>query len=169
MNRIEKAIDIFLDALNNKTLDAANCAQCAVGNLFRSWMLEKNQIVKSKYEIDIYKDLLVDTSIVEDEEGFDNRDWRYAFCTYRGKQTRSMDSGASGFIKKYSDYTEDELAQIEFTFETTYGKKDPDEPFDKDKAIRALTAVVKLMESFEEPSPVQYAEEFQSKAELVLA
>ncbi len=31
--RVEKAIDIFLDALNNGTLAAGTCAACAVGNL----------------------------------------------------------------------------------------------------------------------------------------
>lgn len=39
--RVQKAIDIFLDAINNGTLAKGSCTRCAVGNLVRAGYIEK--------------------------------------------------------------------------------------------------------------------------------
>ena len=69
--RIKKAIDIFLDAINNGTLAKGTCIACAVGNLVADAI---------NYKIDMSLTKNFDISKIP------NAQWGKLFCTSYGEQ-----------------------------------------------------------------------------------
>lgn len=161
--RIQNAIDVFIKALENGTLQSGDCSMCAVGNLCRDA---------------ITKHHLID---------FKGNEWSYLFCTgirgqtkYSEKYWQLVRGDLSGFgfqhakkLISYIAFTEDELAQIEFTFETNcklIHKVFPDtntlEEIRADQ-LNGLRAVVELMLEFDDCKEVNVQEVFLDKAELI--
>lgn len=141
MNRIEKAIDIFLDALNNGALIKGSCAHCAVGNLV------------NHNSSDLYTR------------------WSSVFCTINGIQTIDLTQLADiERVVNSTDFTLTELMQIEYEFETNttiehfryFGNCKLEIREDQ---LRGLRAVIAVMETFEK-FPNNYVEEFNVKAVL---
>lgn len=153
MNRIDRAIDIFLDALNDGTLEAGQCTTCAVGSLVRAGMIQTNN----------YKEIPSDNAFIIDNEveveGVTNSDWAYlfvthgntqfkkqAFCPFEEKYIPASKEDITKGLKaiSYTEFTEEELAKIEYAFETnTKGDEIEDQ-------IKGLEAVVKIMQTFDE-------------------
>ena len=52
-NRITKAIDIFLDAINEGTLAKGNCCACAVGNLVAHGMNGKISRLENSFNCNV--------------------------------------------------------------------------------------------------------------------
>lgn len=157
--RIQKAIDIFLDALNKGTLAKGTCAACAVGNLVADGL-------KSDIALEIDKEYGVGyyTFIPTDSK---SQLWGNVFFTPElGKQVNrpkenveaicgegAYDEAMETLAK--TDFTIEELMKIEYVFEkstfihfTEYHHHTKDEVF-KDQ-IRGLEAVVALMMTFDE-------------------
>lgn len=146
-NRIEKAIDIFLDAVNSGTLAKGTCAACAVGNLVAHGMNGTISKVKSQHgDHDAFK------SDVE------NSNWAYAFTTSEGDQTIY-----GGYLNdplvlsnvEATDFTIKELAKIEFAFETNTKIRFTKYHLATPKQIRAdqikgLEAVINVMMTFDD-------------------
>jgi len=158
--RIQNAIDIFLDAINNGTLAAGTCTACAVGNLVAAGI---------GYEIDkdfnSFVKLKNDTLKVKP-----NAAWMAAFSSSR--------EAIIGYTKEdglknieATDFTLEEILKIERAFERntriSYGRY---YEFSK-KEIRAdqikgLEAIVKVMLTFDEQKE-NVKEIFTNRAELI--
>ena len=152
--RVEKAIDIFLDAINNGTLAKGTCTACAVGNLVSDGMSGKIN----------YNELVNEFSCNKD-----NNRWGDAVIlmdtTYHAKNKESRDCVDA------TDFTLKELSIIERAFEdNTYigWMSYTDYPLKEIRAdqIKGLEAVIKVMLSFtNDESDVK--EVFTKKAELI--
>lgn len=110
--RIQKAIDIFLDAINNGTLAKGTCVACAVGNLVAEGM--RGSITK----VDYVGGTSFSCSIT-------NSNWAELFATNMYKQEVYPEEELEGDIRtlayqniESTDFTKEELMQIEFAFET---------------------------------------------------
>lgn len=152
--RIKKAIDIFLDAINNGTLNKGNCYQCAVGNLVAEGLGLSNS------------DNYLDKRTISK--------WHLAFCTGVDTQIiNKLNFDDEEVLKcvKATDFSIEELMKIENTFERnskidyfstcSYTAKEL-----RNDKIKALEAVVKVMLSFDEDKS-DVKEIFTSKAELI--
>ena len=145
--RIEKAIDIFLDAVNNGTLAKGTCAACAVGNLVAHGM--NGTILKRKSKFGYY-DIF--------ESDVENTDWSIAFITCEGLQEMYVHNFNNPNVTsnvEATDFTIQELVQIEFAFETnteiTYEKYHLATPEEiRADQIKGLEAVVNVMMKFDE-------------------
>lgn len=158
-NRIQNAIDIFLDAINKGTLVKGNCVACAVGNLVAAGI---GGTITINYDYGV---------VICDK---DNWAWNTYFFTCDGKQkvTNYMQDVPS-VIKniKATEFTAKELMQIEYTFETNTDIPLSAYQYNTNEAIRAdqikgLEAVVKVMLEFDKCSD-SVAEVFTNKAELI--
>ena len=155
--RISKAIDIFLDSVNNGTLAKGNCVACAVGNLVAHGLGGE----------------------ITHDSGFkcsvDNTSWSEAFSTSDFEQTVLEDKFVYERVVRNieaTDFTIDELMAIEYAFETktkihanSYYHYSP-------KAIRAdqirgLEAVINVMMKFDDVK-ADVKEVFTNKLEPVL-
>lgn len=145
--RIEKAIDIFLDAVNNGTLAKGSCVACAVGNLVAHGMNGTISKVKSKYgDYDVFK------------SDVNNSSWSDAFLTDKGEQKICGNNLNTPWVLsnvEATDFTVLELAQIEFAFEnnteiyyTEYYSATPQEI--RADQIKGLEAVINVMMTFDE-------------------
>jgi hypothetical protein len=154
--RIEKAINIFLDAINEGTLIKGDCTKCAVGNLVRVGMGLGNS-----YCIE---------NLQEDPKTRQYINWSLIFCTKESDSKQYFKRKTYPKIfKKYpiveqqiksTDFTVEELAKIERTFEK-YASND------RQGMIRGLEAVIKVMLEFEN-SKEEVKEVFTKRAELIL-
>ena len=164
--RVQKAIDIFLDSLNDGTLIAGNCAACTVGNLVAA-----NCGVKLRLTIDSCGDKTVsiehDTAFLpEIGKPAKLRSWVNLFCTGEFGQTRAS---IKAFTPKMQEemlaivnrtgFTINELAEIEYTFETVAKHQG---------VISALEAVVQVMLNFDD-NVEDVKEVFTNKAEAIYA
>ena len=146
-NRIEKAIDIFLDAVNNGTLAKGTCIACAVGNLVAHGM--NGTISKRKSIVDEYSTF---------ESDVNSSAWSSAFVTTEGEQTIYKNSLNDPWVLRNveaTDFTIQELAQIEFAFETNTEIPCLDYDSTTAKKIRAdqikgLEAVINVMMTFDD-------------------
>lgn len=128
--RIQEAIDVFLDAINNGTLAKGDCSACAVGNLLAHGIKKAGVNINSTL-------------------------WKYAFCTYdNGKQVINKENYDMK-IFKYSKFTPAELAKIEYAFEINtsipewnYVLETPAEI--KQDQIRGLHAVIEVMKGMDD-------------------
>lgn len=162
--RIQRAIDTFLDAVNNGTLVKGTCTACAVGNLVAKGMggtISKfgNTLICNKT----------------------NQIWGHLFSTTANYQTPSP---LLSFIRddpemwekiieniEATEFTEEELKKIEYAFETNtsiYYKEYKNYTAGEIRAdqIRGLEAVVKVMLEFDKQSD-KVAEVFTEKALLI--
>lgn len=161
--RVKKAIDIFLDALNNGTLAKGTCEACAVGNLVAYG--KGGQIFKHPFDGDL-------TCTVN------NMNWGYLFSTSNGIQNtypKQIHESAINEDIAATDFTLEELMQIEYAFETNtkilhyYYIESSPEAIRQDQ-INGLAAVVKVMLSFDTKETVEDSEVYEvftSKAELI--
>ena len=158
--RIQKAIDIFLDSLNNGTLVAGNCSACAVGNLVA-------EAFGIKYHVD-------EIAVWYDRIEAINREypptvWTNFFMNGIVKDNNdASEKKAMDIICKQTGFTLPELAAIERAFESNcYLKGIGHDPIELRKSqIEGLAAVVEVMMGFDGiQEDVQ--EVFISKAELI--
>lgn len=163
MNRIEKAINIFLDAINKGVLAKGSCGACAVGNLVASGL-------GGTVKIDVYLHYLnFSCDKINDA-------WSILFSTNKGgHQFFCKDNIKDNEVLQNieaTDFTLKELMKIEHAFETNTKILFEDyfnhtkEKIREDQ-IAGLSAVIKTMMSFEEVKE-NYVEIFNSKAELIL-
>ena len=168
--RIQNAIDIFLDAINEGTLAKGTCAACAVGNLVAHGMGSKV----------VNEDMLFETKpfVV-------NSIWSNLFMTdsfgYQSLWSHKP-NGLDEMIKQPEykslrdamekiDFTVDELRQIEYVFETNteltyYVYRNHTKEEVRADQIKGLVAVVKLMLTFDEQVD-DVKEVFTTKAEAI--
>ncbi len=109
--RIEKAIDIFLDALNKGTLAKGTCTACAVGNLVAHGMgINITPTNLSNGELDF-----------EIDSPINNGSWGKLFITnfdgYQNKHFENLNDPDVQTCIRATDFTWQELAKIENTFE----------------------------------------------------
>lgn len=154
--RIQKAIDIFLDAINNGTLAKGTCIGCAVGNLVANGM---------GCTIDL-----------KNAEPLEVGDWGLLFQTNIGKQN-IYNLNAQKLLNAYkniraTDFNFHELRAIEKTFENntnihfySYHKHTKEEI--RADQIKGLEAVVKVMLEFDS-SKEDVKKVFTEKAELIM-
>lgn len=143
--RIQKAIDIFLDAVNGETLAKGTCTACAVGNLVAAGLGGTIQ-----YDSE-YQRLCCDKP---------NDAWRIAFMTnpYNGSQERNKLAEQHPSVManvEATDFSVNELSAIEYTFETNTRILYEDYPrFSSDEIkadqIKGLSAVIEVMKTFDD-------------------
>ena len=140
--RIEKAVNVLLDALRNGTLRKGDCSACAVGNLLGT---------------DIWAEGFC-TSSMGIQESF-----KYSMSSYEKIEYNILISE--------SDFTEYELMLIEFVFETNtkigsrhYLEYTPAQV--RADQLKGLEAVVCAMLEFDDCKEL-VQEVFTSKAELI--
>lgn len=161
--RIENAINVFLDAINNGTLAKGTCVACAVGNLVAHGMDAKI----TKFE----------DGIIRFECDEENIQWSALFKT---------DNFGNQEIDEYflddievreninaTEFTWQELAKIEYAFE-----RNANIPFDeylnhtqseiKQDQIKGLEAVIKVMMEFDNDQ-FDIQEQFTSKVKMLTA
>ena len=140
--RIQKAIDIFLDAINNGTLGKGSCRACAVGNLVAHGLGGK-----------VYKTADGFESTIEEIN------WGKCFSTYNNKQIVCLEY--KNYIQneiKATDFSLEELMQIEYAFETNtkieymYYDRYSIQKIKQDQ-IKGLEAVIKVMLTFDDIKP----------------
>lgn len=145
-DRVQRAIDTLLDAINNRTLAKGTCVACAVGNLVAKGMgAEIERITHPKQ-----------TSFQCNE---DNGYWGKLFYTSHGYQKRLItdekwEKNAMENIKA-TEFSLAELMAIEFAFETNteisweHYHRHSDEEIKKDQ-IKGLEAVINVMMDFDD-------------------
>lgn len=168
--RVQKAIDVFLDAINQGTLAKGNCHMCAVGNLVREGMLKdpNHKVLRNK---------VLRNDVVEVGD-INNANWNNLFYTTNEGIQIIIDHEENDWYYErglkaisYTDFSEDELAQIEHTFETNTNIHflkyccSSKEEIRKDQ-IKGLEAVVKVMLTFDDCKE-DVIEVFTNKAELI--
>jgi hypothetical protein len=155
--RIERAIDVFLDAINNGTLAAKTCVACAVGNLVAHGYGAKIEVKNERFYCEA-----------------PNTAWVDVFCTRFGRQLYYPQYLKYDNVKEniaVTEFTLEELMKIEYTFEQN--TKIHNLQYDlhsKEKVradqIRGLEAVVKVILEFDNCKD-SVKEVFTSKAELI--
>jgi len=157
--RIEKAIDIFLDALNEGTLAKGSCIACAVGNLVAAGL---------------------DAKITYSNNGFkcnkNNFMWGLYFNTSNNNQViYESEKHHISVISNIeaTDFTAEELMKIEYAFETNtyilyidyneYSKKEIMED-----QIKGLKAVVDVMLTFNNDTTTNVDAVFTNKAKKLI-
>lgn len=155
--RISKAIDIFLDAVNNGTLAKGNCVACAVGNLVAHG-LGCEITYENRFRC-----------------SGDNTSWSDAFYTSDFDQTVNDHAFDKECVVKnieVTDFNIEELMAIEYAFETNtkilsevYHRHSP-EAIRADQ-IRGLEAVINVMMEFDDVK-ADVKEVFTNKLEPVL-
>lgn len=162
--RIERAMDIFLDALNTNNLIPGDCTKCAVGNLVRVGMGygEEYKLPESESEPFVFG------YIKDDPFSKYFLNWSVLFATSFKDQDLRNKEEQKELLKKYpilkqqidsTGFTIDELSQIEYAFETNAGH-------DRAGQIKGLEAVVQVMMGFDD-SKENVKEVFTDKAELI--
>ena len=165
--RIMKAIDIFLDAINEGTLAKGSCNACAVGNLVAHGLGGKITI-----------NGLRASCVTPTGSRIYNGRWANAFVTSDGEQGVDAhffnNRDVAGNIEA-TDFTMEELMQIEFAFETnteihfiSYDRRFLQEI--RADQIKGLEAVVKVMLAFEDDTLAtdeMVKEIFTDKAALI--
>lgn len=165
-DRVKNAIDVLLDAINNRTLAKGDCTACAVGNLVANGM----GYSKEQYNLNVLEKL---------DYNYGYKNWSCLFCTDFNVQTIVSKRNRNYILKKYPEikeqinstgFTLDELAQIEKAFETNTKihfrdyEKCTDSEILKDQ-IKGLEAVVEVMLSFDN-SKADVKEVFTSKVNV---
>lgn len=158
--RIQKAIDVFLDSLNNGTLVAGNCSACAVGNLIADAF---------GMEYYLHGSVVCYDRIVPINEKSPTV-WTKFFINGKMEDcgTDPSEKKAMDIICKQTGFTLQELAAIERTFESSCSLKGRDHnPIElRESQIKGLAAVVELMMTFDNVQE-DVKEVFTSKAEAI--
>lgn len=155
--RIQEAIDIFLDAINNGTLAKGDCKACAVGNLVAYGKGATLENKKGTISCDM-----------------NNYAWMHLFTTGEGCQEIDLEKLSWESVQECissTSFTWKELAKIEYEFETStrinyfnYPKYSKQEI--REDQIRGLEAVVTVMLEFDEVE-VNVKEVFTNKANAI--
>lgn len=153
--RVENAINVFLNAIKEGTLAKGSCSACAVGNLVAHG-------VGGKLTVDKYGSIWCDRI---------NSTWSRLFVTVFGKQDIRLSRLDDVEIMCEIDSTEftwKELASIEKAFECNtkieandYGEHTYSEILDDQ--IKGLEAVIKVMLSFSGDTKTDIKEVFTDK------
>ena len=159
--RIERAIDVFLDAINKGTLAKGKCSACAVGNLVAHGM---------GMEIHPIKLMCFDGGIFNTK----NTHWGDLFSTVGGKQfvhDVNPDSHDAMANIESTEFTFEELAKIEFAFESSTQINDVRYKYHTKEEVRAdqikgLEAVIKVMLEFDDQK-INVKEIFTKRADLI--
>lgn len=159
--RVQKAIDIFLDSLNSNTLQHGTCTACAVGNLVAAGcgvqLFNRSDFIIADNDV-----------FITPYGSIDITDWANLFITSDNgvQEKRELSRFTPSDQKRLqalidtTGFTIDELAEIEYTFETVARHTG---------VIFALEAVVKVMMSFDEVDQSTVKEVFTNKAEAIYA
>lgn len=99
--RFEKAYNALYNSFMNNTLAKGSCRACAVGNIVADAMEGKILINDNIFECTV-----------------PNIFWANIFYTSEGKQNITRNYICEEKIKKITDYSWEEMAKIEFAFET---------------------------------------------------
>ena len=179
--RIQKAIDIFLDSLNNNTLISGNCSACAVGNLVAdafgikliTEVNEDNTITVSECDsCDSYPEELNGASVTVWGRFFLTNSDDYQSKNFDGVGLTTSAIKAMDVICKKTGFTVEELAAIEYAFETNceceYKMSHWTDAQKQVEYIKGLTAVVKVMMEFDNVQE-EVEEVFTKKAEAIFA
>lgn len=157
--RVERAIDIFLDAIANGTLAKATCTACAVGNLVAHGMGIKVRVPRTQEE---------NCTMLEG-----NEHWMKVLESFRGPKDTCprFDFKLGRKNIKATEFKIHELDKIEKAFEENtdifynhYHLHTKEEI--REDQIKGLEAVVKVMLSFDE-SKDDVKEVFTKKADLI--
>ena len=153
-DRVQKAIDIFLDAINEGTLAAGTCTACAVGNLVADAI--NCEIVIPKKNSSIGK--------------FKNVHWMIPIAELRGIPTDFSNFEGLRQIS-LTGFTLEELNLIELVFERNsyikyYNYKNYSQEEIRKDQIKGLKAVIETMLQFDEQND-NIEEVFVKKAELI--
>lgn len=156
--RIQKAIDIFLDALNNGTLAKGACSACACGNLVATAMGIK---------------AFAPHNDEEHRLSFKQPNIAWMRGIHRGDGWQSLFSREQANAQiESTGFTPDEFEQIERAFERNtqipgwfYDKHSPEKI--RADQIAGLTAVIEVMMTFEEQSD-NVTEVFTARAEALV-
>lgn len=160
--RFDKAIKALVDAFFNETLAKGSCSACAVGNM-----------VAAAYGKEI-------TCFDEPEScnGILHNEWRFLFMTntdtnvqYKRWSGGSMDICRAEKLIIPTNYLEDELATIEWAFETnTNIKYDVYDAYSRqdimEDQFKGLMAVVDVLCEIEGYDPAPYKKMFEYNNEL---
>lgn len=166
--RAQKAIDVFLNALEKGTLAKGTCTACAVGNL-----------VAAGYGVEVIKGYKIDAEIIEGSGlvcSIDNTGWRYLFMTSSNEQEIQTEALSMSIVKEnilVTDFTWQELAQIEKAFENAtkinwveYPKHKPEKV--REDQLKGLVAAVEVILSFDQEVEIGLVDEvFTNKAKAI--
>ncbi len=146
--RVEKAIDVLLDSLNNGTLAKGTCAACAVGNLVGAAIGVEPKMLKGEIK---------------------NAFWGVAFAENPDKYVMNI-VGQKQIAQ--TDFSYSEIVRIESAFEENTDIYFDKYPYYSKESIRAdqirgLEAVVKCMLSFSGDKESDVKQVFTEKAELI--
>lgn len=159
--RIERAINVFLDAINNGTLAKATCAACAVGNLVAAGMK--------------IKPIIPDSVKKDESEIVDNEHWMYRIIELREGRVRPyyilQNPEKADRCIAATEFNLKELNEIERAFEMATVIYFEDYSFYSKERIRedqinGLAAVVKVMLEFDDCKD-SVEEVFTKRAELI--
>ncbi len=178
--RINEAIEVFLKAIEVGSLAKGNCAACAVGNLVAHGMIEKESDIIITNPLNYEESLSEVKEVCFDDEDLgrvSSQNWSALFCTMvdgnqhirRALYLEQIEAGLK--VISYTKFTEEELAKIEYAFETNteigwsqynYYTK---EQIRQDQ-MRGLEAVVQVMLDFDDCKEL-VSEVFTKRAELI--
>lgn len=164
--RISHAIDVFLRAIEQGTLAKGDCTACAVGNLVADSI--GGVITREERLSRVDKVLGIITTF---RCNLPNHNWAKLFFT-AGKEQIKIYSFATGkIIYKNTGFTVEELAKIEYAFETNtqitavnYSKHTKEEI--RQDQIKGLEAVIQVMLDFDDCKEL-VQDVFTSKAQLI--
>jgi len=181
--RVSKAIDAFLDALNENRLDIASTCGCAVGTLLREGMLEKHAekytichdelyLKECSPSLPVNNSIWIKCFITATKTPISTPEENEVIVRDGDVKSQTKFTGAEAMkikaqILPLVDFSEEELMQIEWAFETANG---PDTYiYTREARIKALEAAVAVMLTFDEDTTTDVKEVFTSKAELISA
>ena len=137
----EKTVGILVNAYRNDTLEHRNCLACAVGNIIAANCGINDIISSAEWE--------------EKTGGFGSLDWTgwtKVFMTVGTKQSINMSAykGVAKFQIDSTGYSWQDLAKIEYAFETT-----PRGNNDDDWMLNGLLAVYDVLCDIHEVNPTE--------------
>lgn len=161
--RVERAINVLLDSLNNETLAKGSVCGCAIGNLINASFNSKIE-----KEVDHFGGTYLKSNIIDDAgmeanwyDHIRKDDFRVDASDIFKEQTKNL------------EFTEKEIIAIERAFESntvipgySVGKGHHTKEEIRADQIKGLEAVVKVMLSFDE-SKDDVKEVFTNKADLI--
>jgi hypothetical protein len=125
-NRLERTIDILLDAYNSGNLESGKCAKCAVGNIILanfgsvdgSWyyFLHSNFLIKNTEEENILAVKQINSTgysveeIIEIETAFEENNSRYGLKAALYATIKTLKKLENN-VKDYNKYIENKLKQ----------------------------------------------------------
>lgn len=157
--RVKNAIAVFIKAIDTRTLAKGTCVACAVGNLVAAGKGAKITKVEKSF------------GQIEFESTEKNWFWKQLFMTSNGRQETFPTMLEAPIVMKdieSTEFTWEELAQIEYAFETNsninfhdYHRFNSDEILNDQ--IAGLEAVIEVMLSFSNDTKTDVKKVFTEK------